>query len=106
MKSKLYTLSQLSLLKTIYLNFKYLPWHQAIKFPIFCSRHLRFRKLSGKIVVKSKSTGAIRLGFHLVGIFDRSLRSIMELGRGSELTFEGNAFLGNGFKICNLGGAK
>ena len=39
-----------NLIKTIYFNFRVLPFHQAIRFPFLIYRHVYLKSLSGKIV--------------------------------------------------------
>jgi hypothetical protein len=34
---------------TVYFNFKYLPFKDAIKFPILLSKHVHLKEVSGKI---------------------------------------------------------
>ena len=46
--------------KSIYVNFRLLPPHQAIKLPIMVSRKTKLRSLSGKAHLK---TGIVRIGF-------------------------------------------
>lgn len=90
----------LGILKTIYINLKYLNFMDAIKLPIIVSRNVRLKSLSGTIKINSNiQTGMIKLGFGNVGIFDKKLdKSILELeGR---LVFEGKCNLGHGFKFA------
>lgn len=97
---------EIGIFKTLYLNFKYLKFREALKLPILCSKYVRLRRTSGKITIEKPSTGCIRFGMDSVGIFDnRKSRSIIEISDGSELIFKGKAGFGNGFKMC-LGGGK
>lgn len=98
---------EISLLKTIYLNFKYFSLKIAIRFPIIASRRLRIRSAKGKIILNgAPKTGRIQLGFDNVGIFDnRRSRSIWEVNDGS-IIFNGHAVFGNGFKVCVGNGGK
>lgn len=92
-------------IKTIFFNFKYLPFKQAIKFPILVSRRVRVRCAQGSITIKSKIyPGMIRLGMDSCGIFDnKRSRSIWQV-RGGVL-FEGSCFIGHGSKISVAEGA-
>lgn len=86
--------------KTIYFNFKYLPWQQAIHFPVWVSSNTILRKTQGKIIIKTAlKTGMIRIGYGDIGLFDKKRsRSIWEvLGT---VIFEGNAEIGHGSKIA------
>ena len=67
--------------KTVYFNFKCLPFLQAIKLPIFISHRVILASLKGKIVFDCDNvkTGMVKIGFGYVGIFDRyRSRSIIE----------------------------
>lgn len=104
---KIKKLSELSLLKTAFLNFKYFPLRIAVMFPIIASRRLRIRSAKGKVILNgTPKTGRIQLGFDNVGIFDnKKSRSIWEVYDGYVI-FNGHAVLGNGFKICVGEGGK
>ena len=69
----------ISLPKTIYFNFKYLPVRQAIKLPIFVSYNTFLGKTKGNIKINSCiTTSMINIGFGEVGIFDRKRCRTME----------------------------
>lgn len=55
--------------KTIYLNFRVLPFKQAMYLPIYCYGHLCFRNLLGKIVINSSKIekGMIKIGLNMAG---------------------------------------
>ncbi|WP_299396354.1 acyltransferase [uncultured Gelidibacter sp.] len=62
--NKIRRISRISIIKTLFLNFTKLPWHQAIKLPIILSNNTYFYDLSGRIKIEGiVSTGMIRLGF-------------------------------------------
>ena len=67
--------------KTLFLNIKYLPLKQAMRFPILCSSKCRIRRGKGKAFILGPiRTGMIRIGFDSVGIFDnKRSRSIWEV---------------------------
>ena len=93
----------LGLPKTIYINFKYFKFKDAIKLPIFVSKRVRLSKLQGKITVPVK-TGMIQIGFGDIGIFDKyKSKSILKLSNNSLITFNGRAKIGLGSKICSSG---
>ena len=85
--------------KTLYFNFKYLPFRRAVRFPILISRHCRVRKAGGTAeILAPVHFGMIRFGMDGVGIFDnRRSRSIWQVE--GKLVFEGRAFIGHGCKI-------
>ncbi|GEM_PF-2289783 len=58
--------------KTLYFNFKYLEFSQAIELPFFVSREVCLLSAAGKVSIASNlRTGMIRIGFGDVGIFDK-----------------------------------
>jgi acetyltransferase-like isoleucine patch superfamily enzyme len=96
----------LGIIKSIYLNFRYLPISQAIKLPILVSRYCKLLECKGSLKINSDKifTGMILLGIGNVGIFDkRECRGLLELSEKSNIIFEGKARLGNGFKLSSSG---
>ncbi len=87
--------------KTLAVNFKCLPFKQAVKLPIIVSNHAFLREVKGKITINAPiKTGMIIFGIGDVGIFDqRRSRSILEFGAGGEIVFNGKARFGNGVKV-------
>lgn len=86
--------------KTFYFNFKYLPFNQAIKFPILISRYTYLKNCTGNIKINSKKikTGMIGIGKNGVGIFDeKKSRSIWEVS--GQVIFSGKCIIGHGSKI-------
>ncbi|HZL08486.1 MAG TPA: acyltransferase [Prolixibacteraceae bacterium] len=86
-------------LKTIYINFKLLPFKDAIKLPIVVSHKTKFQSLKGEIEILSKIHFAmIKIGFSSVGIFDYKYeRTILELN--GKIIFHGDAGVGKGSRI-------
>lgn len=82
-----------SIHKTIYFNFHYLPFRQAMKLPIwFCKPH--FLKLGGRVTIKgSIHTGMIQLGGYKVSIYPNTGVTIEN--HGGEIIFEGECVIGN-----------
>ena len=85
--------------KTIYFNFRYLPWRQAIRFPFWISSRTYLRKTEGNITINGElHTGMIRIGYGDIGIFDnKRSRTIWEVA--GKVVFEGKAEIGHGSKI-------
>ncbi len=85
--------------KTIYFNFKYLPWQQAIHFPIWVSSNTVLHKTKGEISINTGlKTGMIRIGYGNIGLFDKKRsRTIWEVS--GTVIFEGNTDIGHGSKI-------
>ena len=96
-KEKIYFFA-LCLPKSILFNLKYLPFSQAIKLPIFISNHVCLKRLSGVVKIYNTKTGAVKIGFGNIGIFDKKFsRTIWEVS--GKVEFKGNANIGHGSKI-------
>lgn len=83
-----------SLLYSIFFNFYYLPYKQAIKLPILLYKpHLT--RLKGKVIINSNhiTMGMIRLGFKTCGIYPNS--GITWENNGGCITFNGHCMIGN-----------
>jgi len=92
----------LGLPKTLYFNFKYLRFTEAIKLPILVSHRLYLSEMGGNIRLdKPAKFGMIRIGFGNVGIFDQQRRSIWLVS--GVVIFKGNANIGHGSKISVSG---
>ena len=85
--------------KTLYFNFKYLPFSQAIKLPFFITFRTCLLKTQGKVTIDGPIfPGMIRIGFSDVGVFDKKYkRAIWEVM--GNVHFAGNALLKFGSKI-------
>lgn len=83
-----------SLLFSIYFNFHYLPFMQAVKLPILLYRPKLF-KLKGKIIIDSLNVrfGMIQLGNYLVSIYPNS--GIVYENHGGTIIFKGSCVIGN-----------
>lgn len=88
----------LSVAKTIWFNFHYLPFKQAIHIPIFCYK-VRLRKTKGKVTISSSEfrTGMISLGRDTVGIYPNTGITWENAGN---VIFRGMARFGNNCSIC------
>lgn len=99
MKNKL--LHILSIIRSAWLNFKYLPFQQAYKLPILIYKGSIRNK--GKIILKGDiKHGMIRLGVNTVSIFPNN--GIIFENRGTVI-FHGSAYIGNnsGISVSNTG---
>ena len=99
--------------KTIYFNFKYLPFQQAIQIPIKVSKHVYLLRTDGQVKIDSAiQTAMILIGYGDVGIFDKKVsrsiwsvtgtvifRGSARIGHGSRLSVGGELILGNNFHI-------
>ena len=86
-------------LKTIYFNFKYLPFRQALKFPVLISNNVFLLATNGRLHFSCPIRyGLVQIGYGNVGIFDKKKsRAIWEVY--GDVTFSGNTILGHGSKI-------
>ena len=85
--------------KTLYFNFKYLPFKQAIKLPFLISRRVFLYKTKGEVVINGPIyPGMIKIGLGKIGFFDmKRSRSMWDvLGK---VVFNGRASLGQGTKV-------
>ena len=83
---------------TIYFNFKYLPFKQAIKLPILLYKP-KFIKCKGKIIIDSNAirTGMIKLGFNHAHAYPHS--GIVFENYGGTIVFKGTGVIGNNSSI-------
>ncbi|MEO8533826.1 MAG: acyltransferase [Flavobacterium sp.] len=86
-------------IKTIYFNFKYFPFKEAISFPVLISKNVLFKELNGTIKFECPlKYGLVKIGYGKVGIFDEKFsRAILEIS--GEIIFKGSANFGQGSKI-------
>lgn len=95
-KSKSWVLR--SIIPTIYFNFYYLPFKQAIRLPIFLYKpHLRLMKGTIKILGGVK-TGMIELGVNEVTLYPNS--GFIYSNNGGEIIFHGRCCIGNNSAVA------
>ena len=92
-------LFHLSVIKTLYFNFKYFKLREAFKFPVLIARRVKLAQTKGEVFLpRGIKTGMIRIGFDGVGIFDtRYSRAIWQVS--GKVNFKGKCTLGQGSKI-------
>jgi acetyltransferase-like isoleucine patch superfamily enzyme len=85
--------------KTIYFNLRCLPLRQAVRLPVLVSHRVALFDLRGRLTIPGRpGPGTILLGFGEVGAFDyRRSRSVWQVA--GDVSFDGSARLGNGFKL-------
>lgn len=95
-----------SIPKTIAFNFRYLPFSQAIKLPIWVASNCKI-SIKGKIVLmQTPSLAMIRIGYHKVAIMEPNEKTVMKVEKTGTLIFEGSAHIGKGSKIYVSNNAK
>lgn len=94
MLKKIFVLIKVSWLYTIYFNFHYLPFSQAIKLPIFLFRP-KLLKCKGIIEINSEiiKPGMIRMGGYRVSLYPNT--GIVWENHGGKVIFDGNCSIGN-----------
>ena len=87
-----------SIIQSIFFNFYYLPFKQAIKLPILLYKP-HFIKLKGKIIISSPviTTGMIKLGKRIVPIYPNT--GIIFENNGGIIEFKGTCAIGNNSAI-------
>ena len=103
--AKFLKLLKLSWVKTIYFNFKYLPFNQAIKLPIFLfNPHIKISNQGGvKIDSNTIDTGMIQLGYDYIEPYPGCGIQLSVSGR---IVFKGKCLIGNRSTIYVLGNAE
>lgn len=96
--------SWLNIFATIYLNFRVLPFLQALRLPVFVYGKIIFKCLNGVIDVKSRvSTGMIKLGVYNSRFF--SPEGTTKIFLSGKMIFSGKAVFGSGCSITVFKGA-
>ncbi len=102
-----------SLPKTIYFNFHYLNFSQAIKLPIWVSHRVAFGCLGGRVEIGECRSGIVQIGFDRTGMFDENVQSVWHIsgcikflgkariGPAMKLKVSGELFLGKNFRAGN-----
>lgn len=99
----------LSLLKTIYFNFRFLPLDKAIRLPIFVYYKCKLDIKCAKIHIELPPIiypAMVRIGFHKEAHIDSSLQSVLHLDENSRVIFKGEAHIGYGSKIIIFKGGE
>jgi len=96
-------LNILALPNTLRFNFKYFPFKQAIKLPVYVSHRVWLMQINGNIQIEGPiRRGMITIGFGRIGIFDRQNSRSIWLVAG-RVVFKGSARIGHGSKV-SVGG--
>ena len=90
---------QLNCFLTVYFNFYYFPFRDAIKFPIFVYRRFKIKNMGKLLPPKCIRTGMIRIGVYGLGIQD-SYYSRTKWDVQGTIVFKGQASIGRGTSIC------
>lgn len=89
----------LNVLKTLYINFRYLPVLKAMKFPIYVYSGVRVRMNSGKIVFKSEiKSGMLKVGLPNYGAACKRVNTIFN-NQGVIVVCGANIRIANGVEL-------
>lgn len=104
MRSPLANLKDISILKTLRVNFTYLSPKDAMKLPILISRQTRLRKVKGRVIFHCPlRSGLVKFGFDTLGLVDYGRdRAVWEVDGTVE--FNGAVRFGAATKLIVLGG--
>lgn len=96
----LLTIIRLNVVKTLYVNFRCLPFRQAIHLPIHLFGRVAIHTLRGKISIDTKnvSTGMIRIGYRWFDLFPSSYIPT-QLWVSGDLCFHGKCIISGGVGI-------
>lgn len=83
--------------KTLYVNFRVLPFRQAVKLPIWMTCQTRVAVMGGVILKGNVRPFLVRIGFHECDETNRGDTTLLKVQ--GQLVFEGEAHIGRGSKI-------
>lgn len=88
----------LSLPRTVWFNFRYLPFKQAVKIPIWLASNVRLKKMyRGGIVLKNIAFNSCHIGFHCADAVDTyGVHTILCVEHGGKLLVESDLHIGRG----------
>lgn len=90
---------RLNILKTIYFNFKMLPFKQAVKFPFFLYGKIILLDLSGRVSIESEiRTGMIRIGYKWIDMWPTSFLPT-QIYISGEIIFQGSCIVSGGANL-------
>lgn len=85
----------LSIPRTILFNFRYLPFSQAIKLPVWIACNCKvLLKPGGVILTRQPHFAMIRIGYHKVPLMEPHSKTLLAVERGGTLIFDGSAHIG------------
>jgi acetyltransferase-like isoleucine patch superfamily enzyme len=98
----------LSFPRTLWFNFRYLPFSQALKLPVWIANNVRIEKLN-RTGIDLKDTnirlGSVRIGYHEADAVDcYSVHTVISIERGGKWIINQDAHIGQGAIIrikCN-----
>ncbi len=104
----LYLKYLLSLPKSVWFNFRHLPFRQAVRLPFYVRYGTRVR-VKGQVVIEESSSiglAMIVIGSHEADVSDPKHTTCLTVERGGRLVFQRSAHIGLGTKIFVKEGAE
>lgn len=89
---------RLNIIKTVYINFRCLPFKQAVFFPIKCYGPVRFRQLAGKIVLSKVPKARLSIGADNLGYRTKGSTTITMV-KGATMVVDGAVSINQGASI-------
>lgn len=92
-------LAKTNIIKTVYFNFKLLPFGKAIKLPFFLYGKIYLWNLSGRVILPDEiSTGMIRMGYKWIDLWPQSFLPTQIQVMGT-IEFTGAAIISGGVNL-------
>lgn len=89
----------LSMPKTLFFNFRHLPFKVAYKLPIWIFYNTKVNVKGNIIITPMASIAMIRIGFHQVPAKSPNDETMLMINREGMLVFEGEAHIGRGSRV-------
>lgn len=92
----------ISIIRSAWFNFRYLPFFQACRLPILIAPNLRIKNMwRGGIVMENVKFGIAHIGFHEADAVDiYSARTVIDIRKGGIMECQGDIHIGHGALIC------
>lgn len=92
----------ISLLRSVWFNFRYLPFEHACRLPILLAPNVRVKNMwRGGISLQEVHFGVAHIGFHEAdGLDVYAMHTIIDIHKGGIMHCEGDIHLGHGAVIC------
>lgn len=84
--------------RSVWFNFRYLPFRQAFKLPVWLACNVRVKRMyRGGIVLNKPYRGQVRIGYHEADAVDTfSSHTILRVERGGKIVFADDGHIGHG----------
>lgn len=91
----------LSIPRTLYFNFRYLKFSQAIRIPVWLANNVRIKNMfKGGMVIENIHFNSVHIGFHEAdGLDTYSVKTILDVRKGGCLVLKSTAHIGQGASL-------